>query len=319
MTAVRAHRTGGPDVLTPETVPVPSPGEGEALIRVAATGVNFIETYQRSGAYPVEFPAVLGTEASGVVVALGPGDHAVSVGDRVTTASARGAYAEYCLAPSSHLIPVPDGLELELACAASLQGLTAHYLITSVARVEPGQWVLVHAGAGGVGQVAIQLLARLGARVISTASTPEKRELASAAGAEHSIGYEGFADTVRTLTDGRGVSAVLDGVGRATFDDSLRSLDRRGTLALFGAASGPVPPVDPQALNKAGSVTLCRPSLPDFLADPEERRWRAEEVFGPLATGELRVEYSAYPLAEAAAAHTALEGRATTGKTVLTP
>lgn len=319
MRAVVALRAGDSSVLSLESRPVPSPGPGEVLLQVAATGVNFIETYQRSGQYPMDYPVVLGSEASGVVAELGEGVTGVSVGDRVTTASAVGSYAEYCLAPASHLVPVPDGLDLPTACAASLQGLTAHYLMTSVHRVESGDEVLIHAGAGGVGQIAIQMLKLRGARVITTASTPEKRQLALDAGADEAVPYEGFADAVREFTEGRGVAAVFDGVGKDTFDDSLRCLAPRGTMALFGAASGPVPPFDPQLLNKHGSLMLTRPSLAHFLVTEEERAWRAAEVFGPLAEGRLSVDFTTYPLDSAADAQDALTSRATTGKVLLTP
>lgn len=319
MTVVEAREAGGSDVLRTAERPVPSPGPGEALLRVAAAGVNYIETYQRSGAYPMDFPAVLGSEAAGTVVALGEGVVDVRLGDRVTTASAVGSYAEYCLAPADHLIPVPESLSLATACAASLQGLTAHYLMTSVYPVREGDEVLIHAGAGGVGQIAIQMLKRRGARVFTTASTPQKRELALRAGADEAFGYEGFADRVREATGGRGVAAVFDGVGRTTFEESLASLAPRGTMALFGAASGPVPPFDPQELNRRGSLVLTRPSLAHFLVSAEERAWRAADVFGPLADGDLAVSVTEYPLAQAAEAQDALTSRSTTGKIVLTP
>jgi NADPH2:quinone reductase len=320
MRVTAAARAGGSDVFESQTRPLPIPRDGEVLLRVKATGVNFIDTYRRSGQYPVEYPAVLGSEAAGVVVALGPGVASVRVGDRVTTASAKGAYAEFCTAPANQLVPVPDGLDIQTACAATLQGLTAHYLMTSVYSVQPGDRVLIHAGAGGVGQIAIQMLKLRGAYVISTASTPEKREIASSRGADAVLDYENFDVKVRELTDGDGVAVVFDGVGRSTFDRSLKSLRPRGTMALFGAASGPVEPFDPQRLNAGGSLILTRPSLAHFLVTAEERAWRAREVFGPLAAGEISVDITAeYPLADAASAHDALTSRSTTGKVILTP
>ncbi len=320
MQAAVAREAGDSGVFRLEERPVPVPGPGQALLKSAAIGVNFIETYQRSGAYAVDYPAVLGGEAAGVVVALGPGVTGVGIGDRVTTASAIGAYAQYCLAPAEALIPVPESLGLATACAASLQGLTAHYLMTSVYTVQPGDRVLIHAGAGGVGQIALQMLKARGAFAFTTASTAHKKELARQAGADVVLDYEDFDERIREETGGRGVDVVFDGVGRSTFEQSLASLRRRGTMALFGAASGPVPPFDPQRLNALGSLVLTRPTLADFLSTPEERAWRASELFGPLSRGELRVDISAeYPLERVGSAHDALTSRSTTGKVLLTP
>lgn len=318
--AILAHAPGGPEVLKLEQVPVPTPGPGELLISVAAVGVNFIETYQRSGIYNVPFPFTPGAEAAGTVVAVGEGVHGFSVGDHVATAEGAACYAEFAIIRAEVALPVPAGVPLDIAAALPLQGMTAHYLMNSSFHVEPGQTVLVHAGAGGVGLLLTQLLKEREARVITTVSNDEKEELSRVAGADEVLRYAGFAELVRELTNGVGVDAVFDGVGRETFDGSLASLRTRGTMVLFGGASGQVPPFDIQRLNAGGSLHLTRPKLGDFLLNPQERSWRSSEVFNAAATGHLTARIGArFPLAEAGAAHAALESRATTGKVILEP
>ncbi|MGO4189855.1 quinone oxidoreductase family protein [Pseudarthrobacter sp. TAF60_1] len=320
MHAVVARQSGGPEVLESAEVERPTPGPGQLLVKVAATGVNFIETYQRGGMYKVAYPFTPGSEAAGTVEEVGEGVEGFAVGSRVATAEGQECYAEYTVLNAAKALPVPEGVDLHTAAALPLQGMTAHYLINSSFKVQPGHTVLVHAGAGGVGLLITQLLKTRGARVITTVSTDEKEELARAAGADEVLRYEGFADAVRELTNGVGVDVVYDGVGKDTFDGSLASLRPRGFLVLFGAASGAVPPVDPQRLNAGGSLSLTRPKLADFLANPQERLWRSSEIFAAVADGSLKVRIGAsYPLAEAGRAHQDLEGRRTTGKVLLVP
>ncbi len=320
MHAIVARQSGGPEVLESAEVERPTPGPGQLLIKVAATGVNFIETYQRGGMYKVTYPFIPGSEAAGTVEEVGEGVEGFTVGSRVATAEGEECYAEYSVLDAVKALPVPEGVDLHTAAALPLQGMTAHYLINSSFRVEPGHTVLVHAGAGGVGLLITQLLKTRGARVITTVSTDEKEELARAAGADEVLRYEGFAEAVRQLTNGVGVDVVYDGVGKDTFDGSLASLRTRGFLVLFGAASGAVPSVDPQRLNAGGSLSLTRPKLADFLANPQERLWRSSEIFAAVADGSLNVRIGAsYPLAEARRAHEDLEGRRTTGKVLLVP
>ncbi|WP_164201029.1 quinone oxidoreductase family protein [[Micrococcus luteus] ATCC 49442] len=320
MHAILARQSGGPEVLEFAEVERPAPGPGQLLVKVAATGVNFIETYQRGGMYKVAYPFTPGSEAAGTVEEVGEGVDGFTVGSRVATAEGQKCYAEYTVLDADKALPVPDGVDLHTAAALPLQGMTAHYLINSSFRVEPGHTVLVHAGAGGVGLLITQLLKTRGARVITTVSTDEKEDLSRAAGADEVLRYEGFADAVRKLTNGVGVDVVYDGVGKETFDSSLASLRTRGFLVLFGAASGAVPPVDPQRLNAGGSLSLTRPKLADFLGNPQERVWRSSEIFGAVADGSLDVRIGGtYPLAEARRAHEDLEGRRTTGKVLLVP
>jgi NADPH2:quinone reductase len=320
MHAIVARQSGGPEVLESAEVERPTPGPGQLLIKVAATGVNFIETYQRGGMYKVTYPFTPGSEAAGTVEEVGEGVEGFTVGSRVATAEGQECYAEYTVLDAAKALPVPDGVDLHTAAALPLQGMTAHYLINSSFNVRPGQTVLVHAGAGGVGLLITQLLKTRGARVITTVSTDEKEELARAAGADEVLRYEGFPESVRQITNGVGVDVVYDGVGKDTFDGSLASLRARGFLVLFGAASGAVPPVDPQRLNAGGSLSLTRPKLADFLANPQERLWRSSEIFAAVADGSLNVRIGAsYPLAEARRAHEDLEGRRTTGKVLLVP
>jgi NADPH2:quinone reductase len=311
--------TGGPEVLRLQTVDRPEPGPGQIVIEVAAAGVNYVETYQRQGVYPVPLPFTPGAEAAGTVVAVREGAP-FSVGDRVATAEARATYAQYAVVDGDKAVRVPAGVDDRTAAALPLQGFTAHFLATSAFPAGPEHTVLLHAGAGGVGLLLTQLLKRAGARVITTVSTDEKAELSRQAGADEVLRYAGFRDRVRELTNGDGVAAVYDGVGRDTFDDSLGSLALRGTLILFGAASGPVPAVDPQRLNHAGSVFLTRPTMAHYLRNAEERAWRAEDLFNAVASGALSVRVGGeYPLAEAARAHEDLQARRTTGKLLLLP
>jgi NADPH2:quinone reductase len=325
MHAIEVSETGGPEVLRYVDAPQPAPGPGEVLIKAEAIGVNYIDTYFRSGQYPRELPFILGSELCGTVEATGDGVDGFSVGDRVVSASASGGYAEYAIAPAFLTAHVPDGVNSDVAASVLLKGLTAHYLLKSVYPVQAGDTVLVHAGAGGVGLILTQWATSLGVRVITTVSTPAKAELSRQAGATDVLDYPGddpgeFGRQIRDLTDGVGVAAVYDGVGAETFDASLASLAIRGTLALFGAASGPVPPVDPQRLNAAGSVYLTRPMLAHFTRSEQEFAWRAGELFDSIATGPISVTVSRrYPLAEATRAHRDLQGRKTVGSVVLVP
>ena len=320
MQVVRATEAGEPEVLQAGEEDVPQPGEGELLVELAGVGVNFIDVYRRTGTYPMEFPHVPGTEGAGRVTAVGSGVEGFQAGDRVATAEGRSTYAAAAIVPAAAAAHVPPGVDLEVAAALPLQGLTAHYLVTSVHAVADGTTLLVHAGAGGVGLLLIQLAKSRGATVLTTVGGAEKAELAKAAGADVVLDYEGFADRVREHTDGHGVDVVYDGVGRSTFEGSLAALRPRGVLALFGGASGPVPPVDPMALMRGGSLVLTRPTMGDFLRSPEERAWRYRELFDAVTAGELDVRIGArHPLADAAEAHRALEGRRTTGKVLLIP
>lgn len=323
MRAILVSHHGGPEVLRLTEVPDPVPGPGQLLVEVAAAGVNFIDTYHRSGAYPISLPFVPGTEGAGTVTALGPGVGGVAVGDRVAWATSPGSYAELALVPTDSAVPVPAEMELRTAAGCLLQGMTAHYLTVSTHLVRRGETVLVHAAAGGMGLLLTQLATARGARVIGTVSTPEKEQLARGAGAVEVIRYtevDDVAAEVRRLTGGQGVDAVYDGVGASTFDASLASLRPRGMLALYGAAGGPVPPVDPQRLNTAGSVFLTRPNLAHHTATREELTWRAGEVFDAVRDGSLRITTGGtYPLAEASRAHEDLQGRRTTGKLLLLP
>ncbi|MFC9934133.1 MULTISPECIES: quinone oxidoreductase [Micrococcaceae] len=318
--AIVVHEPTDASGLVPDQIPVPAPGPGQLLVKVAATGVNFIETYQRSGVYTVDYPFTPGSEFSGVVEQIGEGVQNYQVGDRVATASGSRGYAQYALVEAKRAGKVPDAVNLSIAAALPLQGMTAHYLVHSSYMVRSGDTVLTYAGAGGVGLILTQLLKLKGATVITTASTQEKKDLAKAAGADYVVDYDQVADTVAQVTGGAGVHAVYDGIGKDTFETSLAALRRRGTLVLFGGASGQVPDFNLQRLNAGGSLSVTRPKLDDFLATEQELHWRFGDIFGWVATGDIDVRIGAeFPLAEAAAAHAALESRATTGKVILVP
>ncbi|HVL83282.1 MAG TPA: quinone oxidoreductase [Pseudonocardia sp.] len=323
MRAVQVPETGGPEVLTPAELADPEAGPGEILVEVAVAGVNYIDTYQRQGIYPVSPPFVLGLEGAGRVRALGSGVTEFAVDDRVAWSETLGSYAELVAVPAAKAVAVPDGVDDEIAVGALLQGMTAHFLVHDTYPVQPGDDVLVHAAAGGVGLLLTQLVTARGGRVIATVSTREKEELARGAGAAEVIRYtevDDLAAAVRGLTGDRGVAVAYDSVGRDTFDASLASLRKRGMLVLFGAASGPVPPVDPQRLNAAGSVFLTRPKLFDHVDTRDELTARAAAVYGAVADGSLRVRIGhRYPLDEARAAHEDLQARRTTGKLLLLP
>lgn len=327
MRAIMAREPGGADVLDFVELPDPEPGPGQVLVKVAAAGVNFIDTYRRSGVYAMPFPHVVGSEGAGEVVALGEGVTGFAVGDQVSWDNAPGSYAELVAVPAADAIRLPEGLDPVTAAALPLQGMTAHYLVRSTFEVQPGHDVLLHAGAGGVGLLATQLATARGGRIITTVGTAEKAELSRAAGAAEVIDYSTLADLtaelpplVKGLTGGAGVHVVYDGVGRATFDASLASLRRRGTLVLFGGASGQVPPLDLQRLNSGGSLYVTRPTLAHYTATRDEIEWRMEELFEAVLNGRLSLRIGArHPLAEAAEAHRALEGRQTTGKVLLVP
>ncbi|WP_279164663.1 quinone oxidoreductase family protein [Thermus scotoductus] len=319
MKAVRVHQTGGPEVLALEDLPTPEPGPGEVLVKLLAIGVNYIDTYKRKGLYPMPLPFTLGEEGAGVVEKVGEGVVGVRPGDRVAFANVQGAYAQYQVVPAERLVPVPAGLDPKLAAASLLQGMTVHYLLKGTYPVRPGDQVLVHAGAGGVGLLLIQWAKRLGATVYATASTEEKRALCLEAGADYALPYEGFAQAVKALSGG-GVDVVYDGVGQSTFEGSLEALRPRGYLVLFGQSSGPVPPLDPQVLNRKGSLFLTRPTLHHYTATRKELLFRAGEVFEAIRAGWLRVRIGAeFPLEKAKEAHEALEGRKTVGKVLLIP
>lgn len=322
--AIRIHETGGPEVLRWETVEVGDPGPGEARVRHAAVGLNFIDVYHRSGLYPVsELPSGIGLEAAGVVEAVGAGVAEVAAGDRVAYAfPPLGAYAEARVMPTHHLVKLPDDIDDRTAAAMMLQGLTAHYLLRRTYRVQPGDWILVHAAAGGVGLIACQWASYLGAHVIGTVGNDEKAELAKAHGCEHPIVYtrEEFPTRVRELTDGEGVAAVYDSVGKKTFQGSLDSLRPMGILVSFGNASGPVAPFEPAALSAKGSLFLTRPTLMDYTRRREDLLMGARELFDLVLNGRVQIEVrQTYALQEAAQAHRDLEARRTTGSTIMLP
>jgi NADPH2:quinone reductase len=322
MKAIQIHETGGPEVLQLAELPIPEPGPGQVLIRVEATGVNFIEIYFRKGVYKAALPMTPGSEAAGTVEKLGPGVTGFAAGDAVASVSVLGSYAEYALVPAMQLVKTPESLSPEHAAAAMLQGMTAHYLAHSTFPLKPGDTALIHAGAGGVGLLLTQIAVRLGARVITTVSTPAKAELSREAGASEVILYtkQDFEAEVTRLTDGKGVDVVYDSVGKTTFEASLNCLRPRGLLALFGASSGPVPPFDLIQLSGKGSLFITRPTLWHYVGTRAELEWRAGDVLGWAAKGELKLRTEfIYPLAEAAQAQTDLEDRKTTGKILLEP
>jgi NADPH:quinone reductase len=322
MRAIEVREFGGPEALTVAERERPRPGPNEVVVEVAAAGVNFMDIYQRGGAYQVPLPWVLGAEGAGTVAEVGDSVNGLSEGDTVAWASTPGSYAEYVTVPADRAVPVPDGISAEVAAAVLLQGMTAHYLTESTYPVKKGDAVLVHAAAGGVGLLLVQLAKRRGARVIGTVSTAEKERLAREAGADEVIRYTetDFTEEVKKLTAGEGVAVVYDGVGKATFDGSLASLRIRGTMALYGQSSGAVPPVDPQRLNSGGSLFLTRPTLAHYIVTTAELRQRAGDLFDAILAGELNVRIGgSYPLDDARHAHEDLAARKTTGKLLLIP
>jgi len=322
MRAIQITETGGAEVLRLCELPTPTPGAGQALIKIEACGVNFIDVYFREGRYAAALPFIPGQEAAGRVVALGEGVTSLKPGDRVAWCGVMGTYAEFAVAPADRLVAIPDGVTTKQAAAAMLQGMTAHYLSHSTYSIQPGDAVLIHAGAGGVGLLLIQIAKRLGARVITTVSTDEKAALARAAGADEVILYtrEDFVVRTRELTGGAGVRVVYDSVGKTTIEGSLASLEPRGMMVLFGGSSGAVPPFDLIQLSTRGSLFITRPTLNHYIAKCDEFHWRSSDVLGWVADGslKLRIEHS-YPLAEATQAHHDLEARKTTGKVLLIP
>ena len=322
MKIIQVRTPGDAEAMEVIEAPVPAPRPGQALVRIAAVGVNFIDVYFRSGQYTADLPLTPGSEAAGTVEAVGFGVSDVAPGDRVAYAMVRGAYAEYAVVPAAQLVPLPEAIDFQSAAAAMLQGMTAHYLTRSTYAVRADDVVLVHAAAGGAGRLIAQMAARAGARVIGTVSTSEKADAARAAGVHEPVLYTetDFEAAVRRLTAGAGVHVVYDSVGRSTFEKSLACLRPRGTLVLFGQSSGPVAPLDPQVLNTRGSVYLTRPSLAHYVRDQEELLWRAREVLGAVASGALTLRIDRiYPLARAADAHRDLESRRTIGKLLLVP
>jgi NADPH:quinone reductase len=319
--AIVVTENGGPEVLELRDVPDPEPGPGQLLVDVEAVGVNFRDIYERQGVggYAQKPPFSAGAEGAGTVAAVGEGVGEFSAGDRIAWAAAPGSYAERTLVAEAAAVPVPDGISTELAAAALLQGMTAHYLALDTYPVKTDDPVLVHAAAGGVGLLLTQIVKLRGGKVIATTGTEEKAELARGAGADHVLGYDGFAEKARELSGGAGVAVVYDGIGQATFDESLKSLRPRGFMVLYGAASGQVPPVDPQRLHQLKSLYLTRPGLPHYTLTRHELLHRAAEVFGWMADGRLDVRIGErYPLEEARRAQEDLAARKTTGKVILT-
>jgi NADPH2:quinone reductase len=322
MKAIRVRSVGGPENLKYEDAPDPSPGPGQVVFRVEAAGINFIEVYQRVGLYKVPLPAIPGGEAAGTVIAVGPGVTDLKVGDEIATYQALGAYAERALVAADRCIVIPHGLNARFAAAAMLQGMTAHYLACTTHSLQAGETCLIHAAAGGVGLLLVQIAKLRGARVIGTVSSAEKERLAREAGADEVIRYteQDFVPEVKRMTGGAGVAVVYDSVGRTTFDGSLACLKPRGMMALFGQSSGPVPPLDPQILNGRGSLFLTRPKLQDYTATRADFMQRAGDVVGWVSEGKLKVRiWRDFPLQHADDAHRALESRITTGKLLLVP
>ncbi len=322
MKAVVIHGHGGPEVLSYEDRAEPVAQPGDLLVEVAAAGVNYIDTYHREGIYEMSLPFVLGLEGSGTVIGLGDGVADFAVGDTVAWTSALGSYAQQIALPASKAVRVPAGVDLKAAARTLLQGITAHYLVTSVFEIKPGHTALVHAAAGGVGLLLCQMISSRGGTVIGTVSTEEKAQAATAAGAAHIIRYdqEDFLPRVREITEGVGVDVVYDGVGQATYEGSLRSLKPRGLLALFGQSSGVVKSIDPLMLQQLGSLIITRPTMANFMATPEEFQWRAGELFTDMASGKLTFTLGGeYPLQDAHLAHEDLEARKTSGKLILIP
>jgi len=322
MQAIQVSQVGGPEVLTSVDIPIPSPKPNEAIVQIKAAGVNFIDVYFREGRYPSPLPFVLGQEGAGVVTDTGSDVTTVQRGDRVAYTSVLGSYAEYAAVPANRLVKIPNALEFEQAAAAMLQGMTAHYLLYSSYPVQAGEFALIHAAAGGVGLLLVQMAKKLGTQIIATAGTPEKAQLARDAGADECIVYteSDFESETRRLTNGDGVHVVYDGVGKATFDKDLNVLRPRGYLVLFGGSSGAVPPFDLIKLSQKGSLFITRPTLAHYTATREELEWRANDVMQMIIRGNLKLRiHKSYPLADAAQAHRDLEGRKTTGKLLLIP
>jgi NADPH2:quinone reductase len=322
MKAIQIAAPGDAEILKISEIPTPTPGAGQVLIKVTAAGVNFIDVYHREGRYKSAMPLILGMEASGVVEQVGDGVSGFGPGEKVASSGVIGSYAEYALVPAAQLVKVPDGLDLKLAAAVMLQGMTAHYLVHSVYTLKASDTALVHAAAGGTGLLLTQMASRIGARVIATVSTDEKAQLAREAGAKEVILYTqaDFETETRRITDGRGVDVVYDSVGKTTFEKSLNCLRPRGMLVLYGGSSGAVPPFDPIQLTAKGSLFLTRPSLVHYIAGRQELEWRAGDVLSAVHSGSLKVRSEHfYPLADAAQAHRDLEGRKTTGKLLLIP
>lgn len=322
MKAIRVHETGDVSVLRYEEAPMPEPKEGEVRIKVAAAGLNFIDTYHRMGWYPLPRPFILGQEAAGVVESVGASVSDFQPGDAVAYCMAQGGYADYAVAPARLLVKVPSGVSSQQAAAVMLQGMTAHYLTHSTYPLKAGDIALIHAAAGGTGALVVQMAKMLGAHVIATVGSEEKAAVARASGADDVIVYtqQDFEAETKRLTGGKGCHVVYDSVGKATFEKSLNCLRPRGYMVLFGQASGQVDPLNPQVLNQKGSIYLTRPSLGAYIATRDELLWRANDLFTWLATGKLEVRIDkSFPMAEAAAAHTYLEGRNTKGKVLLIP
>ena len=322
MKAIRVERNGGPEELKYTDVEKPEPKAGEAVVRIEAIGVNFIDVYHRTGLYPLPLPFTPGTEAAGTVEAIGAEVTDIKEGDRVAYAMSVGSYAEYAAVPAWRLVKLPDGIDMKSAAAAMVQGMTAHYLVKSTDQLKPEDTALVHAAAGGVGMLLIQMAKRIGTTVFGTVSSEEKAALARDAGADEVIIYtqQDFQEEVKRLTEGRGVQVVYDSVGKTTFVKSLDSLAPRGMLVSFGQSSGSIPPFDAALLAQKGSLFLTRPSLAHYTATREELLWRAGEVFAAVENGELKLRIAnQFPLADAAEAHRQLEGRMTTGKVLLVP
>jgi NADPH:quinone reductase len=322
MKAIRVQQTGGPEVMQLAEVPVPQPKAAEAIVKVSVAGVNSIDGYFRDGRFRTPLPFIPGQEGSGVVAAIGPQAKTLKVGDRVAWSGVLGSYAEFVVSPEEHLVPVPEALSDQQAAAAMIHGLTAHYLVNDAHKLKPGETALVHAAAGGVGLLLLQMARVIGARVIGTASTEEKAQLAREAGADEVIVFtkQDFEAEVKRFTDGKGVEVVYDGVGKATFDKNLNVMRLRGMLVLYGMSSGPVLPVDPAKLSEKGSLYMARTTLAHFTATREELLARTSALFGMIAEGKLKLRIAkTYPLAEAPQAHRDMEARKLVGKLLLIP
>jgi len=322
MKAIRIKTLGGPEVLTLEDIPDPKPGPGEAVVKLEAAGLNYIDVYYRTGLYKAQLPITLGVEGGGVVTEVGPNVTEVKAGDRVAYSGVLGSYAQFAAVPAARLVKLPEGLDGKMGAAAMLQGMTAHYLSHATYPLKPGDWCLVHAAAGGVGLLLCQMAKMRGARVIGTVSTEAKAKLARAAGADEVILYttQDFEAEVKRITGGAGVPVVYDSVGKTTFDKSLNCLAPRGVMVLYGQSSGPVPSLDPAILNQKGSLFLTRPSLVHHTATRQELLQRSGDVLGWIKAGKLKLRIDlTLPLAQAADAHRQLEGRQTTGKVLLIP